>query len=94
MPKPKRPAIFPVSTLNDGWKGRYTSKPLANKWGECDYTNKEIVISKDTLSEGNVREIIIHEMLHKLYPFLDEEWVASGAAEIDFALERMLPDGF
>ncbi len=93
MPKPSKRRRS-VSTARDGWTGRFSSQPLANDWGVCDFTKKEIVISTATLKEGNVREIIMHEMLHKLFPWLDEEYVLHGAKELDYALDQLLPDGY
>lgn len=83
----------PVSTRRgDGWTGRFSTRALSGAWGYCDYDRKEIVISPETLKEGNTREIILHEVLHKILPCMTEEWVLFAAQELDYALEQLLPD--
>lgn len=81
-----------VSSLKDGWTGRFSTKPLSHKWGYCDYVKKEIVIGPDTVAEGCEREVIIHEMLHKLFPWMREFMVTAAALEIDYALTQLLPE--
>ena len=68
------------------WRVRVSRKALKD-WGYCCYEKREIVVSKQTAQYGVDREVLIHELLHKIMPFLDEPCVDLAATEIDDALE-------
>jgi hypothetical protein len=74
-----------VSNFDD-WTGRHGR--LSDKWGHTDYDRHEIVIDPRCRAAGLEREIVIHEMLHKLFPWMDEGPVAVAAKEIDDALDE------
>ena len=57
------------------------------KWGICNYTDREIVISRETKQYGVAREILLHEVIHKCCPFLAEETVVHLARELDLVLD-------
>ena len=83
---PTKPRSIPIGGFGRLWKVR-VARVLRNCWGYCDYAKHEIVICKTTQREGIDREVLIHEVLHKLMPFLDEECVEAAAIELDDALE-------
>jgi hypothetical protein len=56
-------------------------------WGLCDYPKREIVLSQETRLHGVSREILLHEFLHKIMPWLTEEAVEHTAAELDAILD-------
>jgi len=83
----KQPYLsIPIGGFGRRWKVRI-SRYLRGAWGYCNYDKREIVICKTTQASGIEREILIHELLHKIMPFLDEECVRVAATEIDDALE-------
>jgi hypothetical protein len=69
------------------WKMRVSRQPLKGSWGHCDYDKREIVICKTAVEKGIEREILIHEILHKIMPFLEEDCVEHAAIELDNALD-------
>ena len=77
---------IPIGGFGKRWKVR-VSRNLRNAWGRCDYDKREIVLCKSAHEKGVDREILIHELLHKIMPFLDEECVQVAAVELDDALE-------
>ena len=58
-------------------------------WGYCDHTAREIVLAKNTSKHGVDREIFMHEMIHKVCHWMDEEAVAYLAKELDDGLDLM-----
>ncbi len=78
----------PIGDHGKGWHVRIVAKS-AKAWGWCDYDKREIVISKEAESKGIDREVLIHELLHKVMPFLTEECVDLAALEVDSALEAL-----
>lgn len=84
-----------IGSIGKSWKIRRSRKPLKDDeghpvWGYADFINKEIVLDKDTgKTQHNEREIVLHEAIHKYCPFLDEEFVAAMAVELDDILDVM-----
>ena len=62
-------------------------RSLRGAWGKCDYDKREIVLTRESQRSGVDREVFIHEMIHKICPWLDEEAVEFMAMEIDDALD-------
>jgi hypothetical protein len=87
MPKPTKPTDgVAIGTYGQPWKFRVVPR-LKNSWGYCDYDKREVVMCRTAQKEGIDREILIHEVLHKIMPFLDEDCVVAAAVELDEALE-------
>lgn len=81
-----KPCGIPIGGFGRRWKVR-VARYLRDRWGYCDYGKREIVLCRTTQQAGVDREILIHELLHKIMPFLDEDCVAIAAKEIDDALD-------
>ena len=75
-----------ITINNQKWK--LLLKPLHETLhGECDPDNKVIYIN--SLLPPNQRlEIMIHELLHAVYPFLEEETIDNAAIDISKALRK------
>lgn len=56
-------------------------------FGYCCAEDKEIVVSKQTQIEGVAREVLIHEMLHRLLPFMNEDAIDYLARSLDEVLD-------
>ena len=80
-------SAIPIGGVGKRWRVRTSTKPLRNAWGFCDYDNREIVLCKSAAENGVDREVLIHELLHKIMPFLDEDCVKLAAIELDDALD-------
>jgi hypothetical protein len=78
-----------VHINNKRWGVRIAARPLKGEWGHCDYPKREIVLCPTTDRIGNLREIVLHEVLHGIMPFLDEECVHDAAIEIDDVLDAL-----
>lgn len=78
-----------ISLFGKRWNLRFTT--LRNNRGEIDspkMKGKEIRI--DSRLEGEEElEVLIHEMLHGAYWFIDEEYVDRAAKDIANALWRL-----
>jgi hypothetical protein len=80
------PRSIPIGGFGKRWSVR-VAKRLSNSWGHCDYNKHEIVLSQESQEHGIDREILIHELTHKLLPWMDEQCVTHFAIELDDALE-------
>jgi hypothetical protein len=58
-------------------------------WGFCDYANREILICSSCERSGVDRDTFLHEMIHKICPWMAESAVDSLATELDDALDVM-----
>jgi len=56
--------------------------------GECDYENRTLHIPVDGDTQAEL-DVIIHEMLHSCYPWMDEQYVEAGATDIARLLWRL-----
>lgn len=56
-------------------------------WGYCDYGKKEVVITKTTMQHGISRQVFLHEIFHKLLPWMAEDAIDHLATETDDSLE-------
>ena len=77
---------IPIGGYGQRWHVRIARK-LRNSWGHCDYDKREIVLSKESQEKGIDREVLIHEVLHKVMPFLTEECIDLAAVEVNESLE-------
>lgn len=77
-----------VTLGNRKWKVTVARKPMKD-WGQCIYDDKLIRLCPTTERHGVHREVFIHEVLHAIMPFLDEDCVKSAAIELDDALDAM-----
>jgi hypothetical protein len=67
---------------------RFTSKLHGTVHGECDQEGGIIRINSATPND-QVPEIVIHECLHAIFPFLDEDCVDSAAIELAKVLFKL-----
>ena len=77
---------IPIGGFGKRWQVRVANR-LHRVWGYCDFNRHEIVLCSTAQQHGVDRGILIHEVLHKLMPFLAEEAVEVAATELDDALE-------
>lgn len=56
-------------------------------WGLCDFVHRQITLSKATEKAGIDRYVFLHEMIHKICPWMDEDAVVEMATELDEALD-------
>lgn len=62
--------------------------PSVELWGLCDYDTHTLTINnKQDLEEK--ADTIIHEMIHAIFPFLNEDAVADAATDIIKAFVRL-----
>jgi hypothetical protein len=61
----------------------------AECWGVCDPVKREISITRATEKHGVARVTYLHEHIHKLLWWMDEEAVEQLAHEIDEGLDVM-----
>lgn len=57
-------------------------------WGITNHTEREIKVDPGAAAAGKERNTIIHEGLHAIFPFLNEECVTAAANEIDDLLTQ------
>lgn len=55
-------------------------------WGYCDYEKREIVISRSAAKFGLDREVLLHEVAHKICPWMAEDAVEFLAYELTESL--------
>lgn len=67
---------------------KFSPKLHATLHGECDVDAHKIVINATTPND-QVPEILIHECLHAIFPFLDEDCVGNAAIELSNMLKKM-----
>ena len=65
------------------WTVRVAAKALKGCWGYCDYRNYEIVLCPTTERAGVKRQVLFHELIHKVCPWLEEDAVDHLATELD-----------
>jgi hypothetical protein len=75
-----------VNIAHQPWKVRF-GKPMRGHWGHIEYDKREIVIHPKCEEKGIDREVLLHEVLHALFPWLDEEVVVDAGICIDDVLE-------
>lgn len=82
---------LPKTDKGKSWTLRIVRKnPIVGgeeAWGFCDSIKREIVVSRETEKHGLSREILLHELLHQLMPFLSEEAVIHVSQALDAALD-------
>ena len=76
-------AVFQVRS--QPWTIILSPRNLKNR-GECDYGQNAIRLCRGT---ADLRDTLIHEVLHAALPDLAEEAVVETAAAIDSALEAV-----
>jgi hypothetical protein len=63
-------------------------KPRLRKvWGYCDYANREVVMARSTEKHGVARRVFMHEVIHKVCPWMDEDAVDHLSTHLDDAME-------
>lgn len=55
-------------------------------WGVTDHTSRVITIDPGAAAAGVERETILHECLHAIFPFLNEDVVMAAGGEMDDVL--------
>lgn len=58
-------------------------------WGYCDWHDREIVLAQGAEKAGVDRQVFLHEMIHKICPWMDEDAVDGMATELDDAMDVM-----
>ena len=58
-------------------------------WGRCDWPKHEIVLTRAANRHGVDRQVFLHEMVHKICPWMDEDAVDDMASQLDDALDVM-----
>jgi hypothetical protein len=76
-----------VQLHSEQWTVRYAR--MRTKWGECNLSDRIITIDPGTRKDHREREIAIHEAMHALFPYLDEEVIAAAAVDLDDFLETL-----
>lgn len=66
-------------------KIRHSKNPKEPLLGFCDYESRCIEISTKQ-EPKDLSETVIHEMLHAIYPDLDEYVITNGAKDLNDAL--------
>jgi hypothetical protein len=56
-------------------------------WGRCDWWKREIILTRATERAGIDRQVFLHEMIHKICPWMDEDAVDDMATELDDSLD-------
>lgn len=72
------------------WVVRWQRRVRANGsdcWGYCDYATRAIVLAKACERHGIDRQVFLHEMIHKICPWMDELAVDDMATELDDSLD-------
>ena len=62
-------------------------------WGKCRWEKREVVIWADVKNHGVARDTLIHELLHRYMPWMDEEAVDLLASELDDVLDMAEREG-
>jgi len=62
---------------------------LRGRWGECRFDTREIILTTDAEKKGVDRQVFLHELIHKVCPWMDEDAVDHLATEQDDALDVM-----
>lgn len=68
------------------WKLRIVPR-LRGSWGWCDYANQEVVMTKAAEKHGVARRVFMHEVIHKVCPWMDEDAVDHLSTHLDDAME-------
>lgn len=76
-----------IKLAGESWKIKFMNMH-ATLHGECDAESKIIRINKET-PENQVIEILIHECLHAIFPYLNEETVDEAAIELGLMLKKL-----
>lgn len=83
--------VLPKDDIGKPWRLRVTNRPIVidgeDCWGECNYRRREVVVSSKCDNHGLARDTLLHEMIHKIMPFLSEEAVEHLASSLDFVLD-------
>ncbi len=60
-----------------------THAPIRKCWGYCHYRNNTIQVSKRAWASGKARDVLIHECLHAIFPYLNENEIDRAGTELD-----------
>ena len=79
---------LPQHTKGKSWTLKIVHpRQLPHRWGECRFDTRELVLTTDTEKHGIARQTFLHEMLHKLMPWMDEDAVDNLATQLDESLD-------
>lgn len=78
---------IPVVLHGEQWIVRYAR--MRRNWGLCNLTDRTITVHPGTRRDNREREIALHEALHAIMPYLDEDTIAAAAVELDDYLEAL-----
>ena len=76
-----------INLAGEVWKIKFMNMH-ATLHGECDADAKTIRINNKT-PKNQVIEILIHECLHAIFPYLTEETVDEAAIELGLMLKKL-----
>lgn len=82
--------VINVTLGGKRWKLHLNKRDNASgDYGQCHVNDKKLIVFARAFREKLERETLIHECLHALFPFLDEEAVTAAATEMDNVLNRL-----
>lgn len=84
---------LPTYETGKPWTLRVVDKPIRYEgrecWGLCNTVRREIRVSKLAQKDGVAREVVLHELLHRYMPWMDEDAVEHMAHDIDAVLDAV-----
>jgi len=80
--------VFPELVEGEPWKIR-VSRRISRCWGYCDYHQRIIVVAAECEKYGFTRQVFLHELIHKQFPWMKEKAVDHLAMELDERLESI-----
>lgn len=80
---------YPITfdLMGEEWSIHFASRPFKEDIGSCNRVRREITLCPSIRNQPVLREVIIHEVLHALQWWLDEDAVYWSGVGIDEALE-------
>lgn len=78
---------FSLPSIDKHWTVRFSRR--LKHWGTCNWSKREIVLNTEARREGIARQVLLHEMLHRLFPWMEEGCVDTAATELDDALDAL-----
>ena len=79
-----------VELAGDAWTVYAGKRDNAAKdYGHCVVDDRVIVIFNRSYREGSERETLLHECLHALFPWMEEDYITKAAEDLDNALDAL-----
>jgi hypothetical protein len=87
-----------IGNYGKPWRIRRCRKPITMEgdkpgeyivWGFCDFEKREVVLGPESKNHPVERETVLHEVAHKLMPFLEEDCILELAREQDDILDLL-----